>query len=133
MSGFSSTWVGLLSNRVGLLSNGVGLFSAERVPKNTPTPLFEQPLKFIAHGHISENPLSKIAWPHSKVGPPYLKVGPPKYSKIHICNVITATKQYSKNCNLYKYGRSMLASLPCYLLPNCARSCDSSSFIYVTS
>jgi len=54
MSGFLSTWVGLLSNSVGLLSNGVGLFLAERVPEITPTPLFEQPLKFIAHGHIFE-------------------------------------------------------------------------------
>ena len=44
--------MGLLSNRVGLLSNGIGLFSRERVLENTPTPLFEQPLKFIAHGHI---------------------------------------------------------------------------------
>jgi len=52
MSGFLSTWVGLLSNRVDLLSNKVGLFSGERVLENTPTPLFEQPLKFITHGHI---------------------------------------------------------------------------------
>ena len=44
--------MGLLSNRVGLLSNGVGLLSGERVLENTPTPLFEQPLKFIAHGRI---------------------------------------------------------------------------------
>ena len=44
--------MGLLSNRVGLLSNGVGLLSGERVLENTPTPLFEQPLKFIAHGCI---------------------------------------------------------------------------------
>ena len=62
MFGFLSTWVGLLSNRVGLLlnrvgllSNGVGLFSGERVLKNTPTPLFKQPLKFIAHGRIFES------------------------------------------------------------------------------
>jgi len=41
MSGFLSTWV--------------GLFSGERVFENTPTPLFEQPLKFIAHGHIFES------------------------------------------------------------------------------
>ena len=59
MSGFLSTWVGLLSNRVGLLlsgvgilSNGVGLFLRERVFKNMPTPLLEQPLKFTAHGCI---------------------------------------------------------------------------------
>jgi len=52
MSGFISTWVGLLSNGVGLLSNKVGLFSGERVLENMPTPLFGQPLKFIAHGHI---------------------------------------------------------------------------------
>ena len=44
-SGFLSTWVVLLSNRV-------GLFSGERVLENTPTALFEQPLKFIAHGCI---------------------------------------------------------------------------------
>jgi len=49
MSGFLSTCVGLLSNGVGLLSNGVGLFSGEMVLENTPTPLFGQPLKFIAH------------------------------------------------------------------------------------
>jgi len=48
MPGFLSTWVGLLSNRVGLLSNGVGQFL--RVLENTPTSLFEQPLKFIARG-----------------------------------------------------------------------------------
>ena len=54
MSRFLSTWVGLLSNRVGLLSNGVGLFLGERVLENTPTPLFEQLLKFIAHGCIFE-------------------------------------------------------------------------------
>ena len=61
MSGFLSTWVGLLSNRVGLLSsrvglllNGVSLFSGEVVLENTPTSLFEQILKFIAHGHIFE-------------------------------------------------------------------------------
>jgi len=48
MSGFWSTWVGLLLN-------GVDLFSGERVLKNMPTPLFEQPLKFIAHGHIFES------------------------------------------------------------------------------
>jgi len=39
MSGFLSTWVGLLSNRVGLLSIGVSLFSGERVLENMPTPL----------------------------------------------------------------------------------------------
>jgi len=33
----------------------VGLFSGERVLENTPTPLFEQPLKFIAHGRIFES------------------------------------------------------------------------------
>jgi len=54
MSGFLSTWMGLLSNRVGLLSSGIGLFSRERVLENTPTPLFEQPLKFIALGCIFE-------------------------------------------------------------------------------
>ena len=43
MSGFLSTWVGLLSIRA-------GLFSGVRVLENTPTPLSEQPLKFIAHG-----------------------------------------------------------------------------------
>ena len=42
ISGFLSTWLGLLSN-------GVGLFSGERVLENTPTFLFEQPVKFIAH------------------------------------------------------------------------------------
>ena len=47
--------MGLLSNWVGLLSTGVGLFLGERVLKNTPTPLFEQPLKFIAHGRIFES------------------------------------------------------------------------------
>jgi len=47
-SGFLSTWVGLLSNRV-------GLFLEERVLENTPTPFFEQPLKFIAHGYIFES------------------------------------------------------------------------------
>ena len=41
MSGFLSTWV--------------GLFSGERVFKNTPTSLFEHPLKFIAHGRIFES------------------------------------------------------------------------------
>ena len=46
--------MGLLSNRVGLLSNGVGLFSGERVVEKTPTPLLEQPHKFIAHGRIFE-------------------------------------------------------------------------------
>ena len=51
MCGF---FVGLLSNRVGLLSNWVGLFSRERVLENMPTPLFEQTLKFIAHGRIFE-------------------------------------------------------------------------------
>jgi len=40
---------------VGLLSNGMGLFSGEKVLENTPTPLFEQPLKFISHGHIFES------------------------------------------------------------------------------
>ena len=56
MSGFLSTYfLDLLSNRVGLLSNGVGLFSRERVLENTPTPLFGQPLKFIAHGRIFES------------------------------------------------------------------------------
>ena len=55
MSGFLCAWVDLLSNRMGLLSNGVGLFSGERVLENTPTPFFEQPLKFIAHGRISES------------------------------------------------------------------------------
>ena len=44
--------MGLLSNRVGLPSNGVDLLSRERVLENTPIPLFEQPLKFIAHGRI---------------------------------------------------------------------------------
>jgi len=48
MSGFLSTWVGLLSNRA-------GLFLGERVLENTPTLLFEQPLKFIAHGRIFES------------------------------------------------------------------------------
>ena len=33
----------------GFLSPWVGLFSGERV---TPTPVFEQPLKFIADGHL---------------------------------------------------------------------------------
>ena len=60
MSGFLSTWVGLLSNRVGLLSNGVGLFSREKILENTPTPLFEQPLKFIAHGCIFERLLYNL-------------------------------------------------------------------------
>ena len=46
--------MGLISNRVGILSNGMGLFSRERVLENMPTPLFEQPLKFIAHGRIFE-------------------------------------------------------------------------------
>ena len=50
--GLLSNGVGLLSNRVGLLLNGVGLFSREKVLENMPTPLFEQPHKFIAHGHI---------------------------------------------------------------------------------
>ena len=36
----------------GLLLNRLGLFMGERVVENTPTPRFEQPLKFIAHGHI---------------------------------------------------------------------------------
>ena len=49
MSGFLSTWVSLPSNRVGLLSR-------ERVLENTPTPNFEQPLKFIAHGCIFKSP-----------------------------------------------------------------------------
>ena len=48
MSGYLSTWVDLLSNRV-------GLFLGERVLKNTPTPLFEQPLKFITCGRIFES------------------------------------------------------------------------------
>jgi len=48
MSGFLSTWVGLLSN-------GVGLFLGVRVLENMPTPLFEQPLKSIAHGCIFES------------------------------------------------------------------------------
>ena len=47
--------MGLLLNRVGLLSNGLGLFSGERVLENTPTPLFEQPLKFITHERIFES------------------------------------------------------------------------------
>ena len=62
MSGFLSTWAGLLSNRVGLLSNwagllsnGVGLFSGERVLENMAAPFFEQLLKFIAHGRIFES------------------------------------------------------------------------------
>ena len=62
MSGFLSTWAGLLSNRVGLLSNwagllsnGVGLFSGERVLENMAAPFFEQLLKFIAHGCIFES------------------------------------------------------------------------------
>ena len=46
MSGFLSTWVGLLSN-------GVGLFKGEGVLESTPTPLFEQPLKFIPMGVFS--------------------------------------------------------------------------------
>ena len=29
--------------------DGVGLFLGERILENTPTPLFEQPLKFITH------------------------------------------------------------------------------------
>ena len=33
-------------------SNGEGLFLRERVLENMPTPRFEQPLKFIAHGRI---------------------------------------------------------------------------------
>jgi len=41
MSAFLSTWV--------------GLFSGERVLENTPTPLFEQPLNFIALGRIFES------------------------------------------------------------------------------
>jgi len=41
------------SNRMGLLSNRVGLFLGERVLKNMPTLLFEQPLKFITHGVFS--------------------------------------------------------------------------------
>jgi len=52
--GLLSNRVGLLLNGVGLFSNGVGLFSGERVLENTPSPHFEQPLKFIAHGHIFE-------------------------------------------------------------------------------
>ena len=40
---------------MGLLSNGVGLYSGERVFESTPAPLSEQPLKFIAHGHIFES------------------------------------------------------------------------------
>jgi len=47
LSGYLSTWVGLLSN-------GVGLFSRQPVLENTPTPHFEQPLNFIAHGCIFE-------------------------------------------------------------------------------
>ena len=50
MSGFMSTWMGLLSDRVGLVSNGVGLFSGERILENMPTPLLEQPLKFMVLG-----------------------------------------------------------------------------------
>jgi len=57
MSGFLSTWVGLLPN-------GVDLLSGERVLKNMPTPLFEQPLKFMAHGRIFESlqygPISEV-------------------------------------------------------------------------
>jgi len=49
---FITNLVCLLSNRVCLPSNGVSLFSGERVLENTPTPIFEQPLKYIAHGHI---------------------------------------------------------------------------------
>ena len=55
MSGFLSTWVGLLSN-------GVGLLLGERVPKNTPTPLFEQSRKFITYGRIFES-LSMVPIP----------------------------------------------------------------------
>ena len=44
----------LLSNRVDLLSSGACQFSGEVVLENTPTPLFEQILKFIAHGLIFE-------------------------------------------------------------------------------
>jgi len=52
--GLLSNGVGLLLNGVGLLSNEVCLFLRERVLENTPTPLFEQPLKFIGHEHIFE-------------------------------------------------------------------------------
>ena len=50
-----SVMSGLLSTWVCLLLNGVGLFSEERILENTPTSLFEQPLRFIAHGHIFES------------------------------------------------------------------------------
>jgi len=39
-------------SRLGYITNGVGQFSGERVLENTPTPLFVQPLKFIAHGRV---------------------------------------------------------------------------------
>ena len=39
----------------GPTSNGMDLFSGERVLKNTPNSLFEQPLKFVAHGRIFES------------------------------------------------------------------------------
>ena len=32
-----------------------GLFSGERILENIPTSFFEQPLRFIAHGHIFES------------------------------------------------------------------------------
>jgi len=51
--GLISNRVGLISNRMGLLLNRVGLFLGERVLKNMPSLLFEQPLKFIGHGAFS--------------------------------------------------------------------------------
>ena len=49
---YKSAMSGFLSTRVGLLLNGLGLLLRERVLKNTPTPLLEQPLKFIAHAWV---------------------------------------------------------------------------------
>ena len=49
---------------MGLLSNGVDLLSGERVLENTPTPLFEQPRKFITHGRIFES-LLFVTYTHS--------------------------------------------------------------------
>jgi len=68
MSGFLSTCVGLLSNGVGLLSNGVGLFSGEMVLENTPTPLFGQPLKFIAHECILKSLQYMDSWSSGVLG-----------------------------------------------------------------
>ena len=54
MSGFLSTWVDLLSIGWAYFEWRGPIFERE-VLENTPTPLFEQPLKFIAHGRVSSD------------------------------------------------------------------------------